>query len=860
MQPAKEKKYYTYIHVVLVGLLLVIIVLSFYAFMRENTKRVLGQNRNYIEDVTKQTTSRVNDLLNERRQSLEVISITVTRTIKEPWVSQELLKVLQDASTFDYLEFVDANGLNHNADGVESDSTDRENYIEGMKGNTGISVIFNSRITRETLIDFYTPVYFEGKIIGVLNGMYREVTLQKAISTEMFDVSAKTYLCMEDGTVISSHGDDNAPDNILKGLQESSFVSNDDLEKIKDAFTEHESYNYTYAGTKGTGNAALVAIPDSNWMLLQTFPSELTYNMVRSANAAGIKLELRLLIIFLCYLCFMIWRNIRQRKKLMSEKDRLSWIVEGILPLFSRFVILDYEKNTYEYVENTQRGIAAKGSLDELIAYMTPHYIEEEKLESAANLLSREEVQERLTEDIPYLQYEYRIRWEEECWENASVLSLRRKAGVPVSVLLAIQDVTLLKEQEQEIRQTLMDAFHAAEGTNYAKSEFLSRMSHDMRTPMNAIMGMTAIALNNLDNESKVYDCLKKIDLSSQHLLALINEVLDMSKIESGKFILNEEDFCLSDVIKRCVFSIQAQAAAKKQILDIVPCDFLHDNVTGDAVRLQQVLVNLMDNAVKYTPAGGSIFVKTREIPSRVLGAACYEIVIKDSGIGMEPEFVSHVFEPFTRSETSQQKRIEGTGLGMPIAKNIIQLMNGNISVESELNRGTQFTVQFFLKLQKEALQPEKDNDVSAKDTKLIQDEESGSTPEHKQDYQGVRVLLVEDNELNMEIAVEMLNMAGVQVETAADGQQAVDLVKERPPYYYGLIFMDIQMPNKNGYEATKEIRSMEREDLKQIPIIALSANAFSQDIRKSKEAGMNDHMAKPVGYEKFLQALETWL
>ena len=513
-------------------------------------------------------------------------------------------------------------------------------------------------------------------------------------------------------------------------------------------------------------------------------------------------------------------------------------------------MIFDYETGTYEYLEDTQKDMPAQGDYNELLARMAEHYIDEADMEPMTKLLAPGSVQSKLKTGRPYLQYEYRIKWEEERWENVSILSLKKKDGVPSVVLLAIQDVTALKQWEQKNRQALQDAFLAAEEANHAKSDFLSRMSHDIRTPMNAIMGMTAIALLNLEDTQRVNDCLHKIDFASRHLLDLINEVLDMSKIESGKLVLTEERFSLRESIESIVSIIQPQTEAKKQELTVQLAPLAHDKVLGDSLRLRQLLVNILANATKFTPEGGRVDFQISEQPSPIQGSACYVFVIEDNGIGIEKEFLDHLFDPFSRSRNPQTKDIEGTGLGMPIAKSIAQMMNGDISVESSPGQGSRFTVQIYLKLPPDAHSAEHQDDASGTDLQ-------GLTAA---DYSGCRVLLVEDNALNMEIAQELLQMAGLQVETAQDGQEAIEQVTDRPPGYYDLIFMDIQMPRKNGYQAASAIRASQRDDLHQIPIVAMSADAFDDDVKRALDAGMNDHVPKPIELDKLLNALAKWI
>jgi len=840
-------------HYLLAAILLCAMIVSFFVFARENQTRILGQNQQYAHDAAIQTASRVEDMLEARATTLNLLSITVAETIQRPWIGQEFLKLLQETSVFDYVEFIDAEGLNHNAEGQTSDSSDRKNYLRGIQGETGFHVIYNSRITNETLVNFYAPVRFQGKIIGVLNGMFREESLRQAISVKFFDADARSLICMNDGTVISSYGYNSPIENFLDSLGRDNMMPEKTLSKIRDAFTAHESFYYTAQDSSGDITVSLVPI-DEDWMLVQTFPSAVTRQMETNANGAGIKLELRLIGLFLVYVAYLLITNLRKRRQLTSEKVRLSEIVEGLVPLFARLVIVDLEHRNYEYIKGSPSDLPARGTIASLQSYMSSHYLRDEGVDSFLYSPGWEEIKTLLGKGAPFLQYEYRIHWDEDRWESVSVLSLQQKNGAPVSVIFAIQDVTALQRQQDDIQQTLRDAFHTAEDLSRAKNDFLARMSHDMRTPMNAVLGMASIALSHLDDSDRVRYCLEKIDASGRQLLSLINEVLDMSKIESGGIVLNEAEFDLTDKIDTVLDEVR-NAAQKKDIrlnVDIIP--FEHRDVLGDSERFQQVLRNILDNAVKYTPSGEAVTFRARELPSRAPKNGYYEFTVEDTGIGIDPAFQAKIFEPFVRGESYQGDL--GTGLGLSIAQTIVKLMNGDIKVESEPGHGSTFTVHVFLKLegdlsthastQKEAFQP--DPADAGKDQKPVTH------------YTGIRVLLVEDNAINTEIASELLQTADILVETARNGREALALVQKNPPAYYDLIFMDLQMPLMDGYEAAQAIRASDREDLKSIPIIAVSANAFQDNVSQAMEAGMNDHIMKPVDLGNLLAVLDKWL
>ncbi len=840
-------------HYLLVTILLCAMIASFFVFAWENQTRILGQNQKYAQDAAVQTASRVEDMLEARSTTLNLLSITVAETIQRPWIGQDFLKLLQETSVFDYVEFIDAEGLNHNAEGQTSDSSDRKNYLRGIQGETGFHVIYNSRITNETLINFYAPVRFQGEIIGVLNGMFREESLRQAISVKFFDADARSLICMKDGTVISSYGYNAPIGNFLDDPGRDNMVSEKTLSKIRDAFAAHETFYYTTQDASGDITVSLVPI-DDDWMLVQTFPSAVTRQMETNANSAGIKLELRLISLFLIYVAYLLFTNLRKKRQLTSEKLRLSEIVEGLVPLFARLVIIDLEQKNYEYLKGAPPNLPVRGNTELLKNYMLSHYLRDEDMDCYLYSPGLEEIKTLLGEGAPFLQYEYRIHWDEDRWENISVLSLQQKDGVPVSVIFAIQDVTALQRQEDAIQQTLRDAFHTAEDLSRAKNNFLARMSHDMRTPMNAVLGMASIALSHLDDSDRVRYCLEKIDASGRQLLSLINEVLDMSKIESGGIVLNEAEFDLTDEVDT-VLDEARNAAQKKDIrlnVDMIP--FEHRDVLGDAERFQQVLKNILDNAVKYTPSGGAVTFRARELPSRVPKNGYYEFTVEDTGDGIEPAFQSKIFEPFVRGESYQGDL--GTGLGLPIAQTIVKLMNGDIKVESEPGHGSTFTVHVFLKLEGDLTT----HASTQKEAFRTNPADAGNDQKPVTRHAGIRVLLVEDNAINTEIALELLETADILVETAGNGREALALVQKNPPAYYDLIFMDLQMPVMDGYESAQAIRSSGREDLMSIPIIAVSANAFQDNVSQAMEAGMNDHIMKPVDLNSLLAVLDKWL
>ncbi|SMG31484.1 hybrid sensor histidine kinase/response regulator [Fibrobacter sp. UWB13] len=383
-----------------------------------------------------------------------------------------------------------------------------------------------------------------------------------------------------------------------------------------------------------------------------------------------------------------------------------------------------------------------------------------------------------------------------------------------------------------------------AELANKAKSAFLFNMSHDIRTPLNAMIGFTDMAVKNIDDKAKALDCLNKSKLSSEHLLSLINDVLDMSRIESGKVELDLNPVNLGENSEDYVPMLRSLAEKKNVHFDFAQHDIQNRYVYVDFLRLNQVVINVVSNAVKYTPSGGSVTVDISQIPSERVGYGLYQIVIKDTGIGMSAEYQQHLFDEFSRERTSTVSKQQGTGLGLAITKRIIDMMEGSIEVDSKVGEGSKFTIRIPMRIQ------EHPEDVEQ--VRFAHSEQEAVS------FEGFKVLVVEDNELNLEISKDILESAGVVVESAEDGSIAVERLKEKGPDYYDCILMDIQMPVMDGFEATRTIRQMFPD--KRIPIIALSANAFDEDRRKSFEAGMDGHLAKPIVIAQLEDALKKYL
>ena len=683
------------------------------------------------------------------------------------------------------------------------------------------------------------------------------------------------------------------------------------------------------------------------------------------------------------------YKNIDEQEAERMEKTRqeheLLGVIEALSSEYSSLFLLNAGENTYRTIRTNDIGSSltaeyanAEAGLHSYVdGYVFPE--DREKMHQACTISYMDEVvPETGVYSVGYRQ----LGGENLSYGQMNIARFTADDGAAYFVI-GMRDITKVVQKELETQRALQEAYDVAEAANHAKSDFLQTMSHDIRTPMNGIIGMTAIAAAHINDKERVQDSLQKITHASRHLLSLINEVLDMSKIESGKVSLAEEEFNLSDLIDNLLTMVRPQIAEHEHELTVNIQAVDHELVVGDALHIQQAFVNLMSNAIKYTPNGGRINLSIREIPCNQQRVGCYEFVFADNGIGMTEEYMAHIFEPFTRAEDGRISKIQGTGLGMPITKNIVNMMGGDIEVESRLNEGTTFTVTIFLKLQDtDTAYNEKfadlpvlvaDDDEMSMESAVSILEELGMkaegvlsgeaavekvTAHHRahQDYHAVvldwkmpgmdgvetakairaevgktvpiiilsaydwtdieeearaagvtafiskplfksrlrrvfselvgdetekpeetqiesplqeledmdlsafRCLLAEDNELNAEIAVEILSETGMTVDHVWDGAEAVEAVTAAEDGKYDLVLMDIQMPRMNGYDAARAIRANSRTYCKTVPIIAMTANAFAEDVQAARTAGMNGHIAKPLDLNVLAGVLQKLL
>ena len=550
--------------------------------------------------------------------------------------------------------------------------------------------------------------------------------------------------------------------------------------------------------------------------------------------------------ILIAIVIFTLFRTVRihmEQESIMREQKRLQ-IINALGQAYSIILLINIKKNTLEVIKFSD-GVGHNYRKEDLSNALRKEYIENMIAPSfQKNYMAFTDIstmESRLKEHDSLSCISQTIKG---AWIRSMIVPQKYdEKGNLYTVLLAISDVTEEKEHELEQDKILRKALVSAEHANRAKTAFLNNMSHDIRTPMNAIIGFTSLAAEHLDDREIIRDYLGKISTSGQHLLSLINDVLDMSRIESGSVKIEKTKVHLSDILEDLKTIILESVHAKQQKLLIKMQDVVHEDIITDKLRLTQVLLNIISNAVKFTPIGGTIQILVEEKISQKVGYAVYSFCIKDNGIGMSKEFQEHVFDSFAREHTVTESGITGTGLGMAITKNIVDLMGGTIHLTSKQGEGSEFIVTLECELA----------------NKTVQDKQSSCPKAEKKhlDYSGKKVLLVEDNELNREIATEILKSLGLKVDCAADGMEAVEIMSSEAGNQYDMIFMDIQMPKMDGYTATREIRTLNDSKKANIPIIAMTANAFDEDRKKAIKAGMNGHIAKPIDVNVILQNLD---
>ena len=664
---------------------------------------------------------------------------------------------------------------------------------------------------------------------------YNDAVL-RLLDSSAFEGNASNYVIYPDGRVVidNSVNRKEVIYNFLATLRDHSDLSEEQILALSDAFAQGSSGNLRVKLGDTSYYLVYEGTAVQNWTLVGLVPvsivnaslDQLWFYTVQIV--AGIVLGFAVLIILL--IARRSHTTLRRKDTEIRYRDvlfqKLSLNVDDV------FLMLDAETSKADYVSpNIGRllGIPWRNVRQDVHALVALYPKDDPDRDK--NFLEGLHRGEQREWDAAYLHQETR----EPRWFH--IVAMGSEVEGKTKYILVMSDRTA----DKQVNQALSDAVAAAETANRAKSTFLSNMSHDIRTPMNAIIGFTTLAISNLDDQERVKDYLTKTLASSNHLLSLINDVLDMSRIESGKVTLEAKPVHLPELVHELRDIVQAVVSKKDLSLTLDTVGVENEDVIADPLRLEQILINVLANAVKFTPDGGQISLWIVQKDTAPAGYADFEFHIKDNGIGMSEEFQKHIFEQFARERTSTVSKIQGTGLGMAITKSLVDMMGGGITVKSEQGKGSEFTISLRFP---------------------IGEAKTGQTPPAAKAsaFTGKKLLVVEDNELNLEIASTLLKEAGFEVDTAENGKIAVEKVEAASADRYDLILMDIQMPEMDGYEATRRIRALPDAKKAALPIVAMTANAFEDDRKNALHAGMNGHIAKPLDIQKLFQVLSEML
>ena len=951
---------------------LVGIVLGVFRYFKFVSKTVYEESVSHLTEVFHQSDNMMRELTDKNLTYLHIWGENLQNILSEDEICDYIKKAQEDAGFLEFF-FLSADGDYKMATGETGYLGLQENMEEEIR--QGNDVIANAAVPgKSQLLIFATPKahgIYQGFEYDAIAIAYENSDIVDVLDISAFDGNAQSFMIHPDGRVVVDHSSEAWGNvyNFFGILREHSDMSEKEINALLEKFKA------------GRTDAMLLNLDERNYYLVyekSDIQDWMFLGLVQAdiVNASMNRLQ-RSTIFFVSAIVFCIAAlfisliiqknrtNLRRKDTEILYRDelfqKLSMNVDDV------FLMLDAKTYQADYVSpNVEKllGITVEQIHKDICILRKLHSEKQEDPEK--NYLEEIQVQEQREWDFEYVH----LKTGEKRWFHN--IAMGSEVNGKKKYILVMSDRT----SDRKMNQALSEAVRAAETANKAKSSFLSNMSHDIRTPMNAIIGFTTLAVSNIDDKKRVRDYLGKILSSSNHLLSLINDILDMSRIESGKIHLEETEVSLSDVLHDLKTIISGQIHAKQLELYMDAMDVTNEDVYCDKTRLNQVLLNLLSNAVKFTPAGGTVSVRIRQYPGKVKGSELYEIRVKDNGIGMSQEFVQKIFSPFERERTSTVSRIQGTGLGMAITKNIVNMMGGTIEVLTEQGKGTEFIVRLPFRIQSKHQRIEKiaeleglkalvvDDDFNTCDsvTKMLvkvgmrsewtlsgkeavlrarqsmemgdafhayiidwrlpdmngievtrqirslgddtpiiiltaydwsdievearaagvtafcakpmfmsdirdtlmtaigqkqAEAETAILPTAGSDFRGRYILLVEDNELNSEIAAEILNEYGFLVDTAENGAEAVEKVKNSKPGNYDLVLMDVQMPVMNGYEATKQIRALDNPALAGITILAMTANAFDEDKKKALECGMDGFLSKPIVIEELISILQ---
>ena len=949
---------------------IVVTVSQYFKFVSET---VYEESVSHLTEVFHQSDNMLRELTNKNLTYLHMWGENLQHTSGENEIRDYIEKAQEDAGFLEFY-FLSADGDYKTVTGETGYLGLQENMEEEIrKGN---DVIANAAVPgKSQLLVFATPNVhgsYQGFEYDAIAIAYENADIVKVLDISAFNGNAQSFVVHPDGRVVVDHSSGSWGNvyNFFGVLSEHSDM------------TEKETLALLENFKSGQADAMLVNLDGKNYYLVYEksdvqdwiFLGLVNEDIVNAGmNSLQLSTLILVVVVVLCIASFFIGLMIQKNRSRLKKKDteilyrdelfqKLSMNVDDV------FLMLDAQTYQVDYVSpNAEKllGITVE-QIREDICVLGKLYPKETE-DTKKNYLEEIRDQEQKEWDFESLHQ----KTGEHRWFH--IVAIGSVVNGKKKYILVMSDRT----SDKKMNQALSEAVRAAENANRAKSTFLSNMSHDIRTPMNAIIGFATLAASSIEDRKKVRDYLGKILSSSNHLLSLINDILDMSRIESGKIQLEETEVSLSDVLHDLKTIISGQIHAKQLELYMDAMDVTNEDVYCDKTRLNQVLLNLLSNAVKFTPAGGTVSVRLKQFPGIAKGSELYEIRVKDNGIGMSPEFVQKIFSPFERERTSTVSRTQGTGLGMAITKNIVDMMGGTIEVQTEQGKGTEFIVRLPFRIQPEHHRTEKiaeleglkalvvDDDFNTCDsvTKMLvkvgmrsewtlsgkeavlrarqslelgdafhayiidwrlpdmngievtrqirslgddtpiiiltaydwsdievearaagvtafcakplfmsdiretllaaigqkqAETEDSILPAAGSNFKDRCILLVEDNELNREIAMEILNEYGFLVDTAENGAVAVEKMKKSSPGDYDLVLMDVQMPVMNGYEATKQIRALDNPALAGITILAMTANAFDEDRKKALECGMDGFLSKPIVIEELITTLQN--
>ena len=948
---------------------IIFMIFRYFGFV---SKTIYEESVSHLTEVFHQSDNMLREVTDKNLTYLHMWGENLQNISGEDEIRDYIKKAQKDAGFLEFF-FLSADGDYKMATGETGYLGLQENIEEDIR--QGNDVIANAAVPgKSQLLVFATPEahgIYQGFEYDAIAIAYENSDIVDVLDISAFNGNAQSLIVHPDGRVVVDHSSESWGNvyNFFGLLREHSDMSekelNDLLEKFKAGSTDA-----TLLNLEGRNYYLIYEKSDiQDWMFLGLVQADIV-----NASMNSLQRSTMLLVgmVVLCIAAFFISLIIHKNRASLRRKDteiryrdelfqKLSMNVDDV------FMMLDAKTYKADYISpNVEKllGFTVEQIRKDIKVLGKLHPWDSEN--SKKNYLERIQISEQKEWDFEYVHQ----KTGERHWFH--IVAMGSEVNRKKKYILVMSDRT----SDRKMNQALSEAVRAAETANKAKSTFLSNMSHDIRTPMNAIIGFTTLAVSNIDDKKRVRDYLGKILSSSNHLLSLINDILDMSRIESGKIHLEETEVSLSDVLHDLKTIISGQIHAKQLELYMDAMDVTNEDVYCDKTRLNQVLLNLLSNAVKFTPAGGTVSVRIRQCPGTKKGSELYEIRVKDNGIGMSQEFVQKIFSPFERERTSTVSRTQGTGLGMAITKNIVDMMGGTIEVQTEQGKGTEFIVRLPFRIQSEHQRIEKiveleglkalvvDDDFNTCDsvTKMLvrvgmrsewtlsgkeavlrarqsmemgdafhayiidwrlpdmngievtrqirslgddtpiiiltaydwsdievearaagvtafcakpmfmsdirdtlmtaigqkqAQTEAAALPAAGSDFRGRCILLVEDNELNSEIAVEILNEYGFLVDTAENGAEAVEKVKNSKPGSYDLVLMDVQMPVMNGYEATRQIRALNDPALAGITILAMTANAFEEDRKKALESGMDGFLSKPIVIEELLSTLQ---